>query len=330
MSNAYPLVSVVVLSYDRPESLKQSLDSIVSQSYGNLEVIVVDNKSKSSGKIAKLLAHYPTMRLVANRNNLGFTGGMNRGLREASGTYVYFTEDDLIVEENCISTLVEYMERNPSTGLASPIIYNNEDNTIRCAGGDVALDAVYRKEVFGAGAKDTGQFQRAFDVNFIAGAAIFGPLELLRRLNGFREDFFMYSEDHELCLRVLKLGLGISVVPGAKVFHCEQSVPALNPTIEFHKLKNFFCLYLLHAPVRVLPEFYLRYGVINFLRALGTDGVRAWSIIKAFCWFAFKAPSLIVERRRSAHLKAAVKPSAVLERCDDLIHQSIIPAERRP
>ena len=181
-------------------------------------------------------------------------------------------------------------------------MYNQEDHTIRCAGGDFALEGIYRKTVFGAGENDTGQFSQSYDVNYIPGASIFSSRELLRRLKGFREDFFMYAEDNELCLRVLKSGLTITVVPQAKVFHCEQLIATVNRKIEFHKIKNFFSLYLLHAPLRVLPEFYLRYGVIGFLRAVVSERQSVWPRLKASGWFLLKAPGLIVERCRGTKL----------------------------
>ena len=115
-----PLVSAVVLSYARPELLKLALDSLVCQSYHPLEIILVDNKSRASDEIVKLVGQYPSVRLMANSQNLGFAGGMNKGIQAARGVYVYLTEDDVIVDENCIATLVAHMETRPATGLAAP------------------------------------------------------------------------------------------------------------------------------------------------------------------------------------------------------------------
>jgi len=298
MASLPPLVSVILLSYDRPGLFGEALDSILRQSYQQLEIIVVDNKSASSPQIAEMVGQRANIRLIANTQNLGFTGGMNRGLREASGRYVYFTEDDVIVEENCISSLVEYMESDPATGLAAPIMYNKESHTIRSAGGEIILDAVFRKKIFGAGERDTGQFDRPFHVTTVPGAAVISRLELLRRLHGFREDFFMYAEDNELCLRVLKAGMRIAVVPQAKVFHAEPAAQAPDQKIEFHRLKNFFSLYLLHARPRVMPEFYLRYGVINLVRALVFERRNVWPMLRAWAWFLLRWPVLLRDRDR--------------------------------
>jgi GT2 family glycosyltransferase len=303
MKHSVPLVSVVVLSHDRPGYLRRVLDSITSQSYPNLEIIVVDNQSDSSETIACLVNQYANVQLIQTGANLGFTGGMNFGLDAASGEYVHCTLDDVLLDKDCIRHLAEYMQQHPATGLLSGVLYHEDGATIHSAGGKFSLSSVYRRRLFGAGEKDTGQFQRPYEVNYVPGGMIFSRLDLLRRLNGFRREFFMYTEDMDLCLRVAKLGHAIVVVPAAKVRVLDAPHAFKSESIAFHKFKNFFSLYLLHARARVLPEFYLRYGVINLLRALVSDRQMVWPMLRAWGWFLRKSPEFIKERR--------VFPSAV-------------------
>src|SRR6267142_3727920 len=262
-----PLVSVVLLSYNRPAYLGEALESIRRQTYPHLEIIVVDNASPASAEIAQLLTKYQDVKLIQNRLNLGYAAGMNQGIARAAGRYVYLTEDDIVLAADCIQQLVEYMANDRTTGLCGPIIYNRSARTIRCAGGDFELGPVYRKKVYGANEVDTGQFAQPFHTTFIDGAGMFAEAKLLETLGGFRVEYFMYVEAVELCARISKTGRRLAVVPQAKVFHFE---PAKNPPpeLEFHKLKNFFSLYLLHAPLRHLPEFICRYGLLNALRSL--------------------------------------------------------------
>jgi GT2 family glycosyltransferase len=159
-------------------------------------------------------------------------------------------------------------------------------------------------KIFGEGAKDVGQFQEAYQVGYVPGGMIFGSLDLLRQLNGFRKEFFMYCEDADLCARVAKLGYAITVVPQAKARVLNAPHAFKSEGIAFHKIKNHFSLYLLHAPVRVLPEFYLRYGVVNLLRAIGSDRKIVWPMIKAWGWFLLKSPALLGERLRAGPLVA--------------------------
>ena len=303
MKNSLPLVSVIVLSHKRPGSLKQVLDSIKAQSYPNLEIVVVDNRSRMSDEIAELVHSYRDVKLLQNDTNLGFTGGMNKGIEAATGLYLHLTVDDVIFEKDCIRHLVEYMESQPASGLLSGILYN-EDGSIRCAGGKFDLAPVYRKTIFGAGEKDTGQFSEAYQVKYIPGGMIFSRSHFMKRLKGFRHDFFIYSEDSELCARVSKLGYPIMIVPQSKATVLDVPHDFTPEGIAFHKIKNLLTLYLLHARWRVLPEFLLRYGVISFPKYLLTNRKFIWPLLKAWGWFLAKTPSLLSERFRNRSLES--------------------------
>ena len=111
MSLASPTVSVVLLSYNRPAYLREALDSLLAQSYENLEITVVDNPSPASAEIARLVGQYPNIKLIRNESNLGYAGGMNRGIESASGRYVCLTEDDIVLEKDCIRRLVEFITK---------------------------------------------------------------------------------------------------------------------------------------------------------------------------------------------------------------------------
>lgn len=321
MKRALPLVSVVLLSHDRPGYLPPVLDSLKDQSYRNLELIVVDNRSRSSEEIARVVGGYEGVRLIQNSGNPGFTGGMNRGIAAATGDYVYCTVDDVILDKDCILHLAEYARQHPGEGLLTGILYDESGETIRCAGGEVSLGPIYQQKIYGAGEADAGQFREPFETQSLQGGMLFGELRFVRRLRGFREDFFMYSDSIELSARVLRLGHPLMVVPQAKAYVMDAPHAFTSEGIAFHKIKNLFALYLLHAPWRVLPEFYLRYGGINLLRALGSNRGMVWPMVKAWCWFLSKSPSLVRDRSRLArqarrginHAKRATSTQAVEE-----------------
>jgi GT2 family glycosyltransferase len=313
-----PLISIVLLSYNRPALLREALESARAQTQGRLEIIVVDNPSPSSEEVERVAGRYPGVRLIRNQENEGFAGGMNRGIEAAKGEYVYLTEDDIVLDPDCLRLLLEYAEAHDDSGLVSPVMYNKAAGTVRCAGGEFTLGGVYRKEIHGVGARGaTEGFTNPFDVTYVVGANVFARTDFLRRLGGFREEFFMYVEDLELCARVLATGRRMTVVPGARVHHFEPPEDArAAPQLEFHKLKNFFALYLLHAPARVLPEFFFRYALLNTLRAIAGRGGDARITLRALCWLTKRAPALLSERRRGVapeHERASVDEGRALD-----------------
>lgn len=290
------MVSVVVLHHNRPTWFRPVIESILQQSYAPLEILVVDNRSPATDKIKEMLVDYPQVRLIENSENLGFTGGMNRGIREASGTYVFLTEDDQTLDRDCVARFVDYSAMHDFQGLLSGLIYNKGQGTIRCAGGDITMGFNFELRMRGEGQVDRGQFSEPFPVSYVAGSTIFSRLDFLRRFGGFREEFFIYSDDTELCLRVRRAGLPIVIVPQAKVYHYEPTGGPAPAIMEFRKLKNFYALYLLHAPLYVLPYFFLKFYVYTSVRATLLRRKDPALLAKTWAWTIRKTIPYLYER----------------------------------
>lgn len=290
-----PLISVVVLSYDRPDELRSALESIARQTYARLEVLIVNNNHPRSDEIARVVDLFPSFRAIWLPENFGFTGGMNRGIEAASGEFVYLTEDDIKLAEDCIERLFEHARENPEIALLSSVMFDAETSRIRSAGGGVMLEPVHRRIDFGAGRLASWLPERPYPVSFVPGAMMWASRRMWSQMGGFRESFFMYYEDVELCLRLLLDGHQIQVVPSAHVFDLDPGLdrPA-SPDVQYHKLKNFYSVYLVFAPRAVVPEMFFRYGILGFVRAaLSGD---AWSTAKAILWTVVHLPGLLRER----------------------------------
>lgn len=295
---SHPLVTVVILSYDRPRYLAQSLESIAAQTYSNLQTIVVDNPSPQSDAVRELVAAHPAVQLIAMPHNAGYAGGMNEGIRRAAGEFIYLTEDDMVTEPDAISAMVEYMERDPQAAIVSGIHYDNHGLMIH-GGGFITLGSTFSQFLIG---RDT-PVPPALDGPFCASYAT-GAMMMLRRtavetLGAFREDFFMYFEDVEICARFIRARQTVVIVPTARAKTISESPLAKTPrAVEFHKLKNLLAVHLLHAPARTLPEFLLRYAGLNLLRGLVTDRDAAMVQLRADLWVAARFPQLLRQRKQ--------------------------------
>jgi GT2 family glycosyltransferase len=289
-----PLVSVVILSYSRPEFLRRAIESVAAQSYPSLDILVVDNMSQKSDAIARIVSTFPRVRFIRNDRNLGFAGGMNVGIAAAAGEFVYLTEDDISLRPGCLSSMMHYVESYPETGLVAPVMYNQSSGSVRSAGGTFVLDSVFTLKIITERA--AGQASLPFDVMYVPGASILARTSLLRMLRGFRDEYFLYQEDLELCIRVLKSGRRIVTVPTAGVDHVEPPSGPASDTIEYFRMRNLFATYLLHAPARVLPSFLIRYGPIDLSRTAVRNPRRAWLMAKAWLAVTASAPRLMRER----------------------------------
>ncbi|MFI5208659.1 MAG: glycosyltransferase family 2 protein [Gemmatimonadales bacterium] len=299
-----PLVSVVLASHARPGLIGQALASLVAQTVRDREIIVVDNHSELSAEIARIVAGYPEVRLIASSENLGFPGGVNLGLRAARGLYVFITEDDIVLPPECLATLSAYMEAHPEVGIATGRLVEGSTNVVLYAGGDATLDAVFRMRFVGRGEPDRAWDAAPVPVTYAPVGMVMVRREMLDRIGELRGDFFMYYEDVEFCLRALVAGYGVMCLPQLRLVHHASPPTGDAARVEFHKLKNMRALYLLLAPARVLPEFTVRYGLIEPARELLRDRTRWLRMVRAWGWVLAHLPGLLRDRRRIARLRA--------------------------
>jgi GT2 family glycosyltransferase len=293
-----PLVSVVLLSYNRPEFLDQALQSVAAQTYPNLEIIVVDNPSPNTDAIRAMVARYPKMRLVVMPHNSGYTGGMNEGIRQAKGEYIYLTEEDMVSDSGCVAAMVAYAETDPQAAIISGIHYDEHGAMVH-AGGFLKLGTVYSLFLIGRDTPEPPPMLGPFCATYITGAMLMLRRSAVQELGAFAPDFFMYVEDVELCVRYLRAGRTIVIVPAAQA-KTLANLPALKSSalINFHKFKNLQSLYIRHAPARVLPGFFARYAGVSLLRHLFRDPAAAVTHLRANLWVIAHLPQLLRERKR--------------------------------
>jgi len=128
-----PRVSVIILTYNNLDLTRACLDSVLLLSdYSNLEVIVVDNASSDDtpAYLEDLNRRNPNVQVVLNRENFGFAAGNNVGLSIATGDYLVLLNNDTVVTQGWIMTLLRHFQALPNLGLLGPVT-NNIGNEAR-------------------------------------------------------------------------------------------------------------------------------------------------------------------------------------------------------
>lgn len=212
-----PLVSVVIVNWNGMEYLGECLDSLKISKYPSLEIIIVDNNS-TDGSIDLLKTKYKYVKLIENKKNTGFTGGNNEGVNFANGKYIYLLNNDAIVCENSIESLVQTMEKDQKIGCCGSKIYFEHDRClINCAGHQV--DVVGFLWARGFMEKDTGDYNHIEDVFMCSACSLMIRKEFVDKFGLFDEDLFMYGEELELAVKVWGSGYKIVFEPRSIVFH---------------------------------------------------------------------------------------------------------------
>jgi len=235
--------SIIIVSFNTRQLLKECLDSVyasLAESTLVSEVIVVDNASRD-GSAAMVRKHFPQVRLIANQENRGFAAANNQALRALGyGTedtphpqppeYVILLNPDTIVGGSALTTLVRFMDENPRAGACGARLLHSDGSFQHSAFAfptllQVFLDFFpinYRltdSRVNGRYPRHLYQAGEPFPIDHPLGATLMVRREAIEQVGLLDEQFFIYCEEIDWCLRIKAAGWGIWCVPEAEIVH---------------------------------------------------------------------------------------------------------------
>ncbi len=215
-------VSIVVLNFNRARDTVECVESLQKMLYRTYRILVVDNYSTddSFDLLQKLLSN---VELVRTRANLGYTGGINFGIKHVlddGPEYVLLLNNDAVVEPDFLDILVAAMEEEKKAAAACGTIYCHHDKTrVWYAGGRFipwrGLAVHDERNAVIAPEKLNG----IRHVSFITGCLMLLRVSYLKDIGGEDERFFMYLDDIELSARIRSRGYDLLYVPKAIIFH---------------------------------------------------------------------------------------------------------------
>ena len=312
------LVSVVIVNWNGKHLLGECLDSLLVQSVGGIEIILVDNGSRD-GSAEYVRERYRDVRLISLTENIGFAGGNNAGIRAASGKYVALLNNDTKVDPNWLANLLKEAEASPAiVGMwASKILTYDNPDIIDNVGLLMYPDGLGRGK--GRLEKDKGQYDRTGEAFFPSGCAGLYRRKMLDEIGLFDEAFFAYADDVDLGLRARLAGWQCIYVPSAKVYHkYSASSSAHSPFKAFLVERNRIWVLLKYYPVEMIvisPFVTLMRLLVHLYGALSGKGAsgrfseqnsvfQAMSILlKAWYSALSELPGIIRQRRAFSRLR---------------------------
>ena len=238
-----PLVSVIIPIYGKLNYTLQCIISIAKNlPKASFEIIIVDDCSPDNSY--EVLSKIKGIRFIRNYENEGFIRSNNKGVSQARGEYLYFLNNDTIVNPGWMDELILTFENFPGTGLVgSKLIY--PDGRLQEAGGIIWQDG---------SAWNFGRFQDpqlpiynyAREVDYCSGASIMVPKTLFDELNGFDEHYLpAYCEDSDLALKIREKGYRVIYQPLSSVIHFEgiSSGTDISQGVKSYQIENSKKLY---------------------------------------------------------------------------------------
>lgn len=263
MRKRKPFCSVVVVSYNGKELLERFLPSILNLDYLNFEVIVVDNASNDrSPEIIK--TKFPQVKLIQCSKNEGTAEGSNIGARCSKGEYILWLSNDMELDRQFLTRLIELAESSPDIGICTckmkRILPNGEKlNIIDSVGG--TIDVYGFPSARGINQVDHGQLDQPCEVFFSFGGAMLINREVFEKTGGYDPEVFTLGDDIDLCWRSRLLGLKVMAEPKSVLFHRVSATlsgwdrPTRRFLSERNTLRSLLKNYSLGNLVLILPRY---------------------------------------------------------------------------
>jgi len=215
-------IGIVIVTYNNLCNTLCVLDSIAECDYENKEIIIIDNCSamEYKNRLQKACEKKTiNVEIVYLEKEQGYGSACNIGAQYLSKKGVdafLFLNNDVMLHPHCISQLMENLSGN--NVLVGPKVYHDFSDRFYSAGGFFNKTFMIVKNR-GSGQKDIGQYDNNEEVEFINGCAFLMSAKIFAKLNGFDENFYYYSEESDLCFRVINNGHKIIYEPKAVVYH---------------------------------------------------------------------------------------------------------------
>lgn len=237
-------LSIIIVNWNSKDFLAEALNSVQATVHGiSYEVLVIDSGS-FDGCAEMLVQSYPWVRFIQSGSNLGFAKANNEAFRLSHGDVILFLNPDTKVLGNAITELMRTLNSRPDAGLVGPKLLNGDgsvqETCVRAFPTLVnqLLDSEVLRRRF---PNSTLWGKRALGtvdampkrVEALSGASLMASRKVFEQVGMFSTDYFMYSEDMDLCLKAARQGFNAYYVPSAVVVHYGGASSSQSPTSSF-------------------------------------------------------------------------------------------------
>lgn len=258
-------VTGIVVTYNSEETISEALSSLCNNGVHEKNLILIDNAS-SDNTLTVARAHFPHARIVENEFNQGFAKACNQGLKNAETDWVLFFNPDAVLREGALEKLINEASQDTEMAIIGHGLLGLDGDT------QENLSRVYPgEEYFIEGKSPWESFKGG--VASLIGASLLCQRSKMLELRGFDEDFFLYGEDLDLCLRTRKKGWGIGYLDEALAVHVGGHSEASFPPLDQHekKMRALLLFYQKH-----LNQDQRKMAILGQLRKLSRRALPIW------------------------------------------------------
>lgn len=218
--------SIITINYN---GLKDTCALIETISLNDtMEMIVVDNAS-TNDEASVIKEKYPYIQVIRSKQNLGFAGGNNLGIKAAKGKYLFLINNDTIFKDFNIQALINRLEQSDKIALACPKIrFTWGNQPIQFAGYTPLSPITIRNSAIGCGEDDHGQYDTPHPTPYAHGAAMMVKREAIEKVGLMPECYFLYYEELDWSMMMTRAGYEIWYEPACTIYHKESQATGQN------------------------------------------------------------------------------------------------------
>lgn len=234
-----PEVHIISVNFRKAEVTCDMLDTLRQITYPNYRVTLVDNGALQDDK-ALFESHHPGIEVIISEENLGFAGGNNLAIGSSPSPYLLLLNNDTLVPPDFLEPLVQVLENDPSIGLVSPkIFYHDQPGILQYAGTGTIDPFTGRGRNLAKHRVDDGTFDHTREVELAHGACMLVRQEVFKDIGLLAEDYFMYYEELDFCMRARRKGWKIYYTGASHLVHRESSsMGRFNPLKTYYLFRN--------------------------------------------------------------------------------------------
>jgi GT2 family glycosyltransferase len=266
-------LSIIILNYNVRYFLEQCVLS-VQKALENIdgEIIVIDNNS-SDDSCVMMQERFPDVKLIQNKENVGFPKGNNIGVAQAQGQYICILNPDTVVAEDTFVKVLAFAERQKNLGIIGCKLIDGTGNFLPESKRGVPTPFVAFTKIFGLYKISNGfgkyyaqhlEQNQTGKVDILVGAFMVMKRDLYNEVGGFDENCFMYSDDIDLSYMVSRKGKTNYYFHETSVIHYKGESTIKDGTYmkRFQEAMNFF--YKKHFKVSLFFSLFMKIGIVFF------------------------------------------------------------------
>ena len=267
-------LSVIILNYNVRYFLELCVTS-VQKAIKNLdaEIIVIENNSQDDS-CEMMKKYFPSVKLIENKENLGFPKGNNIGVNQAKGEYICILNPDTVVAEDTFTKVLAFAKKQKDLGIVGVKLIDGTGNFLPESKRGTPTPFVAFTKITGLHKIFPNTFGKYYaqhlsenetgKVDILVGAFMLMKRELYQDIGGFDENCFMYSDDIDLSYMALKNGCSNYYFHETSIIHYKGESTIKDETYmkRFREAMNFF--YKKHFRVSLLFSFFMEIGIVFF------------------------------------------------------------------